>query len=71
VIAQEEQKIHPDAVHADAQGMLSVDAPNPWKLVKALQELRAEVDWLRWESRIVEALLALGLGFVFLRRRAA
>lgn len=47
VIAQELRKTHPDLVHEDRDGMLSVDAPNPWLLVKAIQELKADNDNLR------------------------
>ena len=42
VIAQEMLKTHPDMVHKLDTGYYTVDAPNPWKLVKAIQELKAD-----------------------------
>ncbi len=47
VVAQEVQLTHPEMVHVSAQGLLAVEEPNPWKLVKALQEQQAEIDELR------------------------
>jgi len=41
VIAQELIKTHPDMVHVGPKGYYTVDQPNPWKLVKAIQELKA------------------------------
>lgn len=71
VIAQEVQQTHPEMVHQDDKGMLSVDEPNPWLLVKATQELRQRQTYLEWGF----AVLALWLGgltaFVTLRPRAA
>lgn len=56
VIAQELQTTHPDMVQEGSDGLLSVEEPNPWRLVKALQELKAanekqgaEIDALRRE----------------------
>jgi hypothetical protein len=43
VIAQELQSSHPDMVHANAQGTYMAEQPNPWKLVKAIQEQQAEI----------------------------
>lgn len=51
VIAQEIQKTHPEMVREDENGMLAVEAPNPWVLVKAIQELKADNDNLRREVR--------------------
>jgi hypothetical protein len=39
VIAQEIQTGHPDMVHLGPNGLYTVDEPNPWKLVKTIQEL--------------------------------
>ncbi len=47
VIAQEVAKTHPEMVHAGADGMLTVDEPGVWKLVQAIQELKADNDNLR------------------------
>ena len=44
VIAQELLPTHPDMVHEGRDGFYTVDAPNPWMLVKAIQELKAEND---------------------------
>jgi hypothetical protein len=46
VIAQEILKAHPDMVHMGKDGFYTVDEPNPWKLVKAIQELKADNDQL-------------------------
>jgi hypothetical protein len=43
VIAQELMKTHPTMVHKDAKGLYSVDEPNPWVLVKAIQDLQGIV----------------------------
>ena len=44
VIAQEVQIISPDMVHMESNGFYAVDEPNPWKLVKAIQELFAAIQ---------------------------
>jgi Chaperone of endosialidase len=44
VIAQEVQNISPDMVHMESNGFYAVDEPNPWKLVKAIQELFAAIQ---------------------------
>jgi cell division protein FtsB len=36
-------------VHLGPDGFYAVEEPSPWKLVKALQELKAENDELRQE----------------------
>jgi len=45
VIAQEVQKTNPELVHEE-NGELFVEQPNPWKLLKAIQELKEKVDSL-------------------------
>lgn len=47
VVAQELLPHHPDMVHEGKDGFYTVDEPNPWKLVKAIQELKADNDNLR------------------------
>jgi hypothetical protein len=48
VIAQELQKTHPEMVTYDkARDQWTVDQPNPWTLVKILQEQQAEIDDLK------------------------
>ncbi len=45
VIAQEINKTHPELVE-DVNGTLFVEQPNPWKLLKAIQELKERLDSL-------------------------
>ena len=40
VIAQEVKETHPEMVHTDDKGFYTVDEPNPWKIIKAIQELK-------------------------------
>jgi hypothetical protein len=47
VIAQEMLRTHPELVRMGRDGFYAVEEPNPWKLVKALQELKADNDNLR------------------------
>jgi hypothetical protein len=49
VIAQEMLKTHPDMVRMGEDGFYTVDEPNPWMLVKAIQELKSDNDELRRE----------------------
>lgn len=44
VVAQEVQTSHPEMVHTQKDGYLSVESVNIWKLVKAIQELKAKND---------------------------
>jgi hypothetical protein len=46
VIAQELMLTHPEMVRANSDGFYAVDDPIPWKLVKALQELKAKKETL-------------------------
>jgi hypothetical protein len=47
VIAQELQQTHPDMVHMEANGFYGVNSPNPWILVKAIQEQQGEIASLK------------------------
>ena len=47
VIAQEMLLTHPEMVHMNADGLYTVDEPNTWRFVKAIQELKADNDNLR------------------------
>jgi hypothetical protein len=44
VIAQEMMKVHPEMVRMGSTGFYQVDVPDAWKLIKAIQELKAEND---------------------------
>jgi hypothetical protein len=44
VIAQEMMQVHPEMVHMGATGFYQVDVPDAWKLIKAIQELKADND---------------------------
>ena len=50
-IAQEVAETHPEMVHTGADGMLRLDGIDPWKMVRAIQELKAANDNLRAEIR--------------------
>jgi hypothetical protein len=47
VIAQEMLVNHPDMVRANSEGFYGVEVPNPWKMIKALQELKTTNDSLK------------------------
>lgn len=47
VVAEEVAEKHPELVHAGSNGIYTVDEPDPWKLVKALQEQQTEIDELK------------------------
>lgn len=51
VIAQEVIKTLPDDVHMGKNGFYTVDQPNVWQIVKAIQELKADNDNMR--SKII------------------
>lgn len=71
VIAQETQKTHPEMVKPQADGMLSVEAPNPWMLVKALQEQQKEIDLLKiWLAGLSGLVLLLMVLVAFRGRKA-
>lgn len=44
VIAQEVQETHPEMVSMGSNGFYQVEIPDAWKLVKAIQELKAQND---------------------------
>jgi hypothetical protein len=44
VIAQEVMQLHPDMVHMGGNGLYTVDVPDTWRLVKAIQELKSDND---------------------------
>jgi Chaperone of endosialidase len=44
VIAQEMMKVHPEMVRMGATGFYQADVPDAWKLIKAIQELKAAND---------------------------
>jgi hypothetical protein len=46
IIAQELMQTHPELVSSSSSGYLMVEQPNPWILIKGIQELRAQVDSL-------------------------
>jgi hypothetical protein len=69
VIAQEVQKTHPEMVHADDKGILSVDAPNPWVLVKAVQEQQEEIRMLQIWLICLSLAVILQTGYIAWRRR--
>ena len=43
-IAQEVMRHHPDMVHRGDDGFYRVDEPNPWQIMKALQEIEQKVS---------------------------
>jgi len=47
VIAQEVMLKHPEMVRTSAEGTYLVDEPNPWTLVKAVQEQQDEIEELK------------------------
>jgi hypothetical protein len=53
VIAQEMISAHPDMVHPGSDDFYKVDGPDPWKLVKAVQQLKAEnADLIRRDDEL-------------------
>lgn len=58
VVAQEMLKHHDDMVHMQPNGLYAVDQPNPWILVKAIQEQQ-------WEIRIIYMLIFVLFAKVF------
>jgi hypothetical protein len=44
IVAQEVMLKHPEMVQKNAEGTYLVDEPNPWKLVKAIQEQQGKID---------------------------
>ncbi len=54
VIAQDLLEKYPELVHMDNDGYYMVDGMNAWKLVKAIQELKAENDALKERVELLE-----------------
>jgi len=50
-------KTHPELVRMGRDGYYAVEEPNPWKLVKALQELKAANDNQASEIKVLRARL--------------
>ena len=44
VIAQELKTVHPEMVRMGSNGFLMVDSPNPWVLIKAIQEQQTAIQ---------------------------
>jgi hypothetical protein len=57
VIAQELLETDPDMVHTTPDGFYAVEAPNPWKLIKALQELSTVDDLL--QSKLIRRMTTM------------
>lgn len=55
VVAQELLLTHPEMVHMGMDGFYTVDEPGIWKLVKAIQELKADNDNMVSRTKAVEA----------------
>lgn len=51
VVAQELLKTHPEMVHTGPDGCYTVDEPNKWMLVKAIQELKAANEKLAADNK--------------------
>ncbi len=54
-IAQEVQAVHPEMVTTGIDDMLQLQAPSPWKMLKVIQELKADNDNLRAEVYLLRA----------------
>ncbi len=61
VIAQEVEEVAPELVHEEG-GILFVEQPNPWKLLKAIQELQAQVEALSSGNNAASTLPSLQNG---------
>jgi len=53
VIAQEIRETNPEMVHVE-DGELFVEQPNPWKLLKAIQELEEKIEELQAQIDVLE-----------------
>ena len=51
VVAQELKQTHPAMVHKGSDEFLTVDEPNPWILIKAIQEQQQEIADLKKQIR--------------------
>jgi hypothetical protein len=61
VIAQELQRQHPEMVHEDQNGVLSVETPSPWMLIMSLQDMERRNDFMQAE---IWVLLSLMIGLI-------
>ncbi len=52
VIAQQVLNIHPELVTTGSGGMYSVQLPNQWKMVKAIQELDLKINGIKTQQQI-------------------
>jgi len=70
VIAQELRVTHPEMIHALRDGTLTVDTPDAWRMLRAMQGLQSEINVLTkltWGL----ALAAIGLVTLLLWQRTA
>ncbi len=51
IVAQELEATHPDMVTTGKDGMLQAFSPPPWKMIKAMQQMQAEIEVLDHEIR--------------------
>jgi hypothetical protein len=47
IVAQELEEVHPEMVHVGDKGIKMAEQPDPWMLLKAIQELKAANDNLK------------------------
>ena len=71
VIAQEMQESHPEMVHTDDKGMLSIDGPNPWVVMKAIQEQQSQIKQLQIWCLLLSMFLVATIVAIIFRLRTA